>query len=124
MKRLWVLIALLALPFISSADIRDAYVYKVEICQLYSDTAAGFMEAFNKGWSIGDIYDHIRESAESWQFARRGSLKELSFSALLLAIKFNRLNIGDTRADYDFVRDTGMWMCLDADGDLTQIVLW
>jgi len=125
MKKLWMLIALLALPLISSADIERSYEYKFVICQVYIDAAASYMEAINDGLSVGDLAESIRESAERNASNEREVqlIKNLEFAALELAAKFNYLNIGDSRVGYDFVRDEGMAMCLDADGDPTQIVL-
>ena len=127
MKRLWVLIALLALPLISSADIEASNAYKFTICQMYVDAATQYMDLINKGnLSVGDLADLIREGAESDQslgFEDSEFLTNLNFAALELAARYNPLNIGDSRVGYDVVRNEGMAWCLEADGDPTQIKL-
>ena len=120
MKQLWMLIVLLALPLISSADNEIRFV----TCQFYVDSATRFMDAINAGWSVSELGSFIRGQDYSADLSKlNNSPEKVAFAALELAAKFNYLNIGDSHVGYDFIRDAGMALCLDADGDPTQIVL-
>ena len=115
MKQLWMLIALLALPLISSAE--EALVSKelgLVICQVYINAAVASMDALNEGVSVVDLVDLIRGSDIE------ATTTTILLAALELAAEFNYLNIDGSRLGYDFVRDEGMAMCLNADGDLRR----
>ncbi len=113
MRRLLLLGVLLSLTGTANAD--DV----IETCDLYTSMAAVYMIRINDGKSVLEMLTALDKSYESDPDT---TYQDLFRASLELALRFNYLNTGKSRAGYEFVKKNGMAACLEAGGP--HAIIW